>query len=919
MKYLLKVKRLILISVLGIVFIPVFSYSAEKEIVKVAWYEGQGFQYYDEEGEPAGYNYEYLKAIESRTDIEFQYVDVDWQDAFKMLENNEVDIIGGITLTEEGLKDYDYCSLPNGTSSIMIIAKKISPIGYNDYDGLNGKKVAVLNSQYRIDMFKDYQNRKGFSVEPVICDDNKQVLELLDRGEVDAAIEVSMYNFSGYKIIAQFDTMPFYFITRKSGDNDFMEEISDAIADIKIFNFGFDKDLTEKYLTGENRIGFSLSENAYIKSKGELRIGIKTGRKLLGYVDGDGNIRGIEADIAEAIGSYCGMNVTLVQIDSCAKSQEFLDENDLDLVIGATQHKDDTIRIVPYMEEQRQFVIKRGAILSRDISFTKIAIPKNAQRTKEYIEKEYPKWEIIEEETETCLDYVVTGEADAAVVSKYELQYYMQIPKYEDIAIMPNLTINDEKGLIISSSEPYELYSVVNKAVNYLNNGEIDYIIYDNLAKNSYEYSFVDLLIDNILQILLLIIIVGVAILVYLYDNNRRIKNANKATEKALNEAVVSKIEAQEANAVKSDFLSRMSHDMRTPMSTVIGLSDFGIEESKDENLKGYFKQIRESSEYLLGLLNDILDMQSLEYGSIKLTESKTYISDLINDSMNMIIPLAKNKDIKVNCKKINIDDGQIINIDKLRVSQVINNILSNAIKYTNSGGRVDWTIKLVKKNNGEIFLHNIIKDTGVGISKEFLDKIFEPFSQEKNELTYTEGGSGLGLAICKNLVELMGGEISCKSQLNKGSEFEFKIPIKSGYSERKSETKQELLDDLDKLKNKKVLLCEDNEINARILTKVLINKGMLVDWAKNGREGVDKAFKAKYDIILMDIRMPIMDGIEAAIKIREKDENIPIIALSANAYSNDVEKSVKAGMNAHLSKPVNYDDLFSTVLVYIK
>ena len=439
------------------------------------------------------------------------------------------------------------------------------------------------------------------------------------------------------------------------------------------------------------------------------------------------------------------------------------------------------------------------------------------------------------------------------------------------------------------------------------------------MAKTSYEYSFVDLLIDNILQILLLIIIVGVAILVYLYDNNRRVKNANKATEKALNEAVVSKIEAQEANAVKSDFLSRMSHDMRTPMSTVIGLSDFGIEESKDENLKGYFKQIRESSEYLLGLLNDILDMQSLEYGSIKLTESKTYISDLINDSMNMVMPLAKNKDIKVICKKINIDDGQIINIDKLRVSQVINNILSNAVKYTNSGGRVDWTIKLVKKNNGEVFLHNIIKDNGVGISKEFLEKIFEPFSQEKNELTYTEGGSGLGLAICKNLVELMGGEISCKSQINKGSEFEFKIPIKSGYSERKNETKNELLDDLDTLKNKKVLLCEDNEINARILTKVLINKGMLVDWAKNGREGVDKALKSKYDIILMDIRMPIMDGIEATMRIREKDDNIPIIALSANAYSNDVEKSVKAGMNAHLSKPVNYDDLFSAVLEYIK
>jgi len=359
---------------------------------------------------------------------------------------------------------------------------------------------------------------------------------------------------------------------------------------------------------------------------------------------------------------------------------------------------------------------------------------------------------------------------------------------------------------------------------------------------------------------------------------------------------------------------------MRTPMSTVIGLSDFGIQESTEENIKGYFKQIRESSEYLLGLLNDILDMQSIEYGGVKLVASSVNLLDLIKESLNMVKPLGDKKEIKINCIKKNVNENDYIVIDRLRLSQVINNILSNAIKYTDNGGVVDCTVELYSGSDGAIKLKCSIKDDGVGISEEFLSKLFEPFSQEKNNLTSSGKGTGLGLAISKNLVELMGGYIECKSELEKGSEFIFEIPTSYADSVKDGlENKKILNKNIERLENKRILLCEDNEINARILTKILINKEMIVDWAKTGREGVDKALEDNYDIILMDIRMPVMDGLEAAVEIRKEDKDVPIIALSANAYSKDVESSIKAGMNAHLAKPVIYDELFETMLKLIK
>lgn len=362
------------------------------------------------------------------------------------------------------------------------------------------------------------------------------------------------------------------------------------------------------------------------------------------------------------------------------------------------------------------------------------------------------------------------------------------------------------------------------------------------------------------------------------------------------------------ADGAKTEFMARMSHDMRTPMNAVIGLAEFGIEDAKNENILNYFVQIKESSKFLLGLLNDILDMQHIEVDQIKLS----YETIIVKDFLSEITTVIKQKINKKNIKFIyNYDiENKYIRIDPLRAKQVLINIISNAIKYTDFNGEIKFIVKV--KRGVMLF---IIEDNGVGMSKEFQKIMYEPFTQEQNKMRKFEESSGLGLAISKNLISLMKGSIRCESKINKGSKFEICIPYNiMDYIVKDKQTTV----DKKKLKGKKILVFEDNNINARIIKAILERALINVDVAIDGRKGLKNFKEKKYDMILMDIRMPVMDGFEATKEIRKIDEKIPIIALSANAYVEDIQKSIKAGMNYHLSKPIDKNKLFEVIYKYI-
>ncbi len=373
------------------------------------------------------------------------------------------------------------------------------------------------------------------------------------------------------------------------------------------------------------------------------------------------------------------------------------------------------------------------------------------------------------------------------------------------------------------------------------------------------------------------------------------------------------------------DFYSKMSHDMRTPMNGIIGMVNLAKEEKDTDILHNYFAKVGESGEYLLSLINDTLDEGKIASGKMTLNNCDVVLSQMIEKIKDIIIASANKKKIDFKVES-DVEESVCVKVDAVRFEQIFINLLSNAVKFTNEGGHVELRIKTVSVNDDYYDYEFTVSDNGIGMSEEFIKKsLFKPFSQESNTVSNTNMGSGLGLVITKNIVRLMGGTINVTSELNKGTTFEVKIRLI-----RSLLKPEDINREYDKAEHDitgvKILLCEDHPLNREISTKLLVKKGCIVDTAENGQIGVDKFVNTKegyYDIILMDIRMPVMNGLEAARAIRELDredaKNIPIVAMTANAYAEDVKISADAGMDAHLSKPIDPDKLYSVIENYTK
>ena len=382
--------------------------------------------------------------------------------------------------------------------------------------------------------------------------------------------------------------------------------------------------------------------------------------------------------------------------------------------------------------------------------------------------------------------------------------------------------------------------------------------------------------------------------------------------------------DAEKENRAKTDFLSRISHDIRTPLNGILGLArllKIDIDKKNTEALADV-QQLELSGYYLLNLINDTLDVSKIESGRIELKPAVCDSRVLFNNISNLIKPNMDAKHIKFH---VNAEDVRfpLTYIDIGRVEQVSMNILGNAAKFTAEGGTVDYTVTVDKINDTMITYKIVVKDTGVGISKHFLPHIFEAFAQEEHNISSNLQGTGLGMTITKQLIELMGGEISVDSEKEVGTTFTYTLPMPLATETQIKEWREakSLVMLNCSLEGKRVLLCEDNQINALIAVRLLENKGMLVDHAPNGKIGVEK-FAASphnfYDLILMDVRMPVMDGIEATVEIRrlprEDAQSIPIIAMTANAFESDVKQVKAVGMNRHISKPIDVEKFFTAL-----
>ena len=524
------------------------------------------------------------------------------------------------------------------------------------------------------------------------------------------------------------------------------------------------------------------------------------------------------------------------------------------------------------------------------------------------------------------MEAVRKGKADVAFVYYYMAQAFVN----SDTTGTMTYTLLEQPTftyrMVVSSTENHALAGILTKAMYAMPENFVEDLAAQYTTYKATDLTFVDWIrLHPVLTVLVLLIfgwlLTTMAVIAMRLSAR---KKAQKAAQEKAEEMAELAEHAQAANKAKTAFLSHMSHDMRTPMNAIIGFTGIAIKNNPSGEVRNCLEKINESSEHLLSLINDVLDLTRVESGKVKYNPVPADVKSITDSALDITKGFLANRDINF---KIQREEAKIPNVlaDSVRLRDVLVNILSNAVKFTPDGGTITFEAHCQENSeDGYINMHYRISDTGIGMSEEFIKEIFEEFAQEDSGARTQYHGAGLGMAIVKKYVDMMGGTISVQSKKHEGTTFTVDIPLEVTDKEcNKSDTG---FSEKVNLTGVNVLLAEDNELNAEIAAVQLEEFGMNVERAVDGKNAVE-IFKnhpeGTFDVILMDIMMPEMNGYEAAKAIRAMNDRpdgktIPIIAMTANSFAEDVQASLDAGMNAHLSKPIVIDEVIKTILRHV-
>ena len=911
--------------------------TSEKRVLRVAFPQVVGMSWTAEDGSHHGMLVDYLNEIAKYTGWEYEYIDTNRQTVLNEFIAGQYELMGG-NYYIPGLEEYyAYPDYNMGYSRSLLLARSDDrTIHSYNLESMNGKTIGVYeNAKENIRRLKEFLAINGldckfqyYSLKDMQKNDEGLYFYLMN-GEIDLLLSGIIYNHDSVRVIATYNSQPYYIVTNPS-NKEVLDGLNMALERILDANPNF---AAERYAANFParlvNVQFSDRDLEYVKKRKTITVAVpENWYPFYCKETSQKNHVGIMVDVLDKIKDFTGLDFSYVYAKNYSDAVHLVQRGKADILGFFLGDENDAAQLglalsASYVSANN--IIVRNKACSYPAPGLVGALVESQRFPSGISAEKIRSYPGIKE----ALAAVNSGEVDFiyGLSSKME----QDILRYHFTNLAPVTLVNDQSAISFALPTPVDpdLLTVLNKAINNLSESERTVIRNRNLESIGVnEFSLTDFIYANPLQFMFIVMFVlSVLFTALLLAIGARMK----AT---VIQGNLKRAEA--ANLAKSEFLSRMSHEIRTPMNGIVGMSTIAMQNiDNTDKIKDCLEKVIMSSKHLLALINDVLDMSKIESGKVELRHESFNFRAFLQDFENLYGEQAKSKGISYETILASDLEVQIIG-DSLRLNQVLSNLLSNALKFTPAKGMIKLRVSKTGEDQENVYLRFEVIDTGCGIAEENYDKIFESFEQENVDVTYKYGGTGLGLSIVKRFTGLMGGGIHVTSVQGSGSTFTVDLPfgkIKvwgkptrfSDINGRNDLAKDCYAVDYD-FKGKRILLVEDNELNREIAEELIGVTGASVESAEDGVQAVEmfkESAEGYYDLILMDVQMPHMDGYEATRCIRalgrSDAQKVPIFAMTANAFAEDVQKSREAGMNAHISKPLNIRAVYKQMNRYLQ
>lgn len=892
---------------------PATDSPSESKTVRVGYFTSRNFQEGGADEHKRGAGYEYLQKIASLTGWNYEYVYAPFGECLEMLESGEIDLMGDVNYTLDRSRRMRFSSYPQGSEEFWLFTnRKHEALAEGGYSALEGCRIGVNSDTYPEKLLEQWLETKQIEATVVPCTDDQALTEALVYGTLDAIVAPGLIMDSDAVSITSVGGGDYYFAVNTKR-LDLLSELNAAMAEINTSDSDYSRKLVAQY---ENKS----SRNFLLNRQEKKWLADHQNTIRVGYFDDkfpfsgtrDGELSGILKTVLDTIAQQYGITINTQAYATTDEMRAALEKNEIDLAgpvirdldvleqMGAVA-TDAIYEVTPVViykghsfDDNSAVIATTGASLYSD-QIVSVS-------SKDITTRKYATFN-------DCLQAILDGEADATIIAS------ARINELDDNPLMKKLSFaeiaNRQKLVMVTMKDDRRVGTIVNKAIAQSASLLTGVVLAENSITNDRVtlHGFIQANAGTVMFIA--VAIIGVLLLLL-----SRLVVGQRKLEAALAEAR----EANAANVAKTTFLNSMSHDIRTPMNAIIGFTNIALSMGPEEKVRNCLEKIMKSSDYLMSLINDVLDISRIESGKIKYAPVPCDITEITDTVLAVAHGFLQGRNIEFVVTR-GTPTAKYVYADELRIREVLINILSNAIKFTKDGGTIRFEVEDQAVGDGKhVQVRYRISDTGIGMSEEYQAHLYEEFTQESDGARTNYKGTGLGMAITKRYVDMMNGEIHVKSRQGVGTTFTVELPLRIAdvAPEKKTETGCTERD----LQGIRVLMAEDNDLNAEIAITLLEEKGLVVTRAIDGQDVIDQ-FRAapagSFDLILMDIMMPQLNGYEATQAIRSMADRpdgktIPIVAMTANAFAEDIAAAHAAGMNGHLAKPIDMDEVVKVI-----